>query len=369
MTWPAEDAAGAGCGEGREVGQAAGATVEEDSAGTVQCDAHASYTMVAIQRPGVSMSEWERQNDNVMVLDRVPGEAGLEHEGAAADRREDTASPSGPDALKYYLQDIRKTPLLTFEQEQKLAKRIALGDKEARARMIEANLRLVIVVGKRYINRGLPFPDIIAEGNLGLIRAVEKFQHQRGFRFSTYAWWWIRQSIERAIVNQVRIIRLPVHVSEVVNKYTRAVRNLTQQLGREPGAQEIAREMRISVSRVRAVSQLVRDCCSLEARIGDQEEDTLKDVLCDGNAPSSENIHDDGCRQRHINEWISQLPATERKVLELRYGLNREEPLTLMSIGKQFGLTRERVRQIENQAINKLKSLAKNRKIVLNDML
>ncbi len=235
--------------------------------------------------------------------------------------------------------------------------------------MIEANLRLVIVVGKQYINRGLPFPDIVEEGNLGLIRAVEKFQHRRGFRFSTYAWWWIRQSIERAIVNQVRIIRLPVHVSDIANKYTRTVRNLTQQLGREPGAQEIAGEMRISVQRVRAVSQLIRDGCSLETRIGDQGEDTLQDVLRDDNAASFVNSYDDGCRQKHINEWISQLPAVERKVIELRYGLNHEDPHTLVSIGKQFGLTRERIRQIENQAINRLKNLTRDRNIVLTDVL
>jgi RNA polymerase nonessential primary-like sigma factor len=315
------------------------------------------------------MREWEQHNDNMAVLDPTPEELELEHEGEGARRREDAASPGGPDAIKYYLKDIRKTALLTVEQEQALAKRVALGDEEARARMIEANLRLVIVIGKRYINRGLPFPDIIAEGNLGLIRAVEKFQYQRGFRFSTYAWWWIKQSIERAIVNQVRIIRLPVHVSAVVNKYKRTARNLTQQLRREPGAQEIAREMKISVHRVRAVSQLVRDACSLEMCIGDQEEDTLKEILSDENASSPVNSYDDGCRQKHITEWISQLPATERKVIELRYGLNHEDTHTLASISKQFGLTRERIRQIESQAINRLKNLTKGRNIVLNDML
>jgi RNA polymerase primary sigma factor/RNA polymerase nonessential primary-like sigma factor len=315
------------------------------------------------------MSEWEQQNDDVMVLDRPAEETGLEREGTAASAREDAASPGGADALKYYLKDIRRTPLLTFEQEQELAKKVALGDKDARARMIEANLRLVIVVGKRYINRGLPFPDIIEEGNIGLIRAVDKFQHQRGFRFSTYAWWWIRQSIERAIVNQVRIIRLPVHVSEAVNRYTRAVRSLTQKLGREPGTAEIAREMKISVHKVRAVSQIVRDVCSLETRIGDQEEETLKDVLSDDKVPSSADSCDHGCRKKHINDWISRLPATERRVLEMRYGLNRKDPLTLMSIGKQFGLTRERIRQLEHQAISKLKNMAKDRNIVLSDML
>ena len=281
----------------------------------------------------------------------------------------EAASSGGPDAIAYYLKDIRKTPLLTFEQEQELAKRVALGDKEARARMIEANLRLVVAIGKRYINRGLPFPDIIEEGNLGLIRAVEKFQYQQGFRFSTYAWWWIRQYIERAIVNQVRIIRLPVHVSEVANKYARTVRKMSHQLGREPDVQEIAREMKISVDRVRVVSQVVGDACSIDALIGDQKEDTLKDMLSDDSASSSVKSYDDGCRQKHINEWISQLPPAERRVLELRYGLNREDTHTLMSIGKQFGLTRERVRQIESKAISRLKNLVKDRNIVLNDML
>ena len=315
------------------------------------------------------MSEWEQQDDDMTVCERAPEEAGLEHEGNGISRRDDAVSPSSSDAIKYYLRDIRKTPLLTSEQEQELAKRIAHGDEEARERMIEANLRLVIVIGKRYINRGLPFPDIIAEGNLGLIRAVEKFEYQRGFRFSTYAWWWIKQSIERAIVNQVRIIRLPVHVSEVVNKYTRTVRTLRQELGREPGTEEIAAKMMISARKVRAVSQVVRDVYSLDTRISDQEEETLKDKLSDGNARSPLHSYDEGRRQKHINEWLSQLPDTERKVIELRYGLNSEDSHTLMHIGKQFGLTRERVRQIENKAIERLKKLTNNRNMVLNDML
>ena len=315
------------------------------------------------------MSEWEQQDDDMTVCERAPEEAGLEHEGNGISRRDDAVSPSSSDAIKYYLRDIRKTPLLTSEQEQELAKRIAHGDEEARERMIEANLRLVIVIGKRYINRGLPFPDIIAEGNLGLIRAVEKFEYRRGFRFSTYAWWWIKQSIERAIVNQVRIIRLPVHVSEVVNKYTRTVRTLRQELGREPGTEEIAAKMMISARKVRAVSQVVRDVYSLDTRISDQEEETLKDKLSDDNAHSPLHSYDEGRKQKHINEWLSQLPDTERKVIELRYGLNREDSHTLMHIGKKFGLTRERIRQIENKAIKRLKNLMNDRNMVLNDML
>ena len=310
------------------------------------------------------MSEWGQQNDGVMVLDRVSDETGQEREEKEAGPREGVG---GPDALSFYLKDIRENPLLTVQQEQELAKRIALGDEAARAQMIEANLRLVLAVGKRYLNRGLPFSDIIEEGNLGLIRAVEKFQHERGFRFSTYAWWWIKQAIERAIVNQVRIIRLPVHVSDVVNKYNRTLRILTLKLGREPEASEIAGVMKITVSRVRVVSQLVRDVCSLETPLGADE--TLQEVLSDANAPSPEDTYDDGRRQERINEWISHLRGTERKVLELRFGLNREDPHTLISIGKQIGLTRERVRQIENQAIAKLKSLLKSRNLAFGDLV
>ncbi len=315
------------------------------------------------------MREWDQQDDNVMVLDRAPEEPASAYEEKAASGREDAALPAGPDAIRYYLKDIRKIPLLTFEQEQELAKKIALGDENARAQMIEANLRLVIVIGKRYINRGLSFSDIIEEGNLGLMRAVGKFQHQRGFKFSTYAWWWIRQSIERALMNQVRLIRLPVHISVVVNKYKRTARKIEQQLGREPDAQEIAGGMKISLQKARAVSQLVRDVCSLDTRINGQEGEALQDVLSDDNAPSSENTCDEGCRQKHVKEWVSQLPAKERKIIEMRFGLNREDPRTLVNIGRQIGLTRERVRQLEYQAIKKLKKLVENRNVAFNDMV
>jgi RNA polymerase primary sigma factor/RNA polymerase nonessential primary-like sigma factor len=315
------------------------------------------------------MSEWEKQDDSVAVIEREPEEKSLEHEGNGASLRDDDASPRSPDGIKHYLREIRKTPLLTFEQEQKLAKTAGQGDEEARARMIEANLRLVIVIGKRYMNRGLPFSDIIAEGNIGLIRAVEKFQYQRGFRFSTYAWWWIKQAIERAIVNQARIIRLPVHVSAVVNKYTRALTKLQQQLGREPDTEEIAAEMKISARKVRALSQVVRDVYSLDTFISDEEDETFGDILRDDKARLPNHSYDEGRRQEHINEWLSQLPDIERNVIELRYGLKCKEPLTLVNVGKQFGLTRERIRQIENQAIARLKNLMKVRNMVLDDML
>jgi RNA polymerase primary sigma factor/RNA polymerase nonessential primary-like sigma factor len=279
------------------------------------------------------------------------------------------AGQRGLDAIKYYLKEIRKTPLLTFEQEQELAKQIAQGDQEARAKMIEANLRLVVAIGKKYINRGLQFSDIIEEGNLGLIRAVEKFQYERGFKFSTYASWWIKQAIERAIVNQTRTIRLPVHIAEIVNSYMRATRQLTQSLGREPQIEEIAKKMKVTIEKVRSISQVVRETYSLDMLIGDQEEDTLKDILQDTNALSPASFSDEIRRREHIDEWLQQLSVSERKVIELRFGLNDGEPKTLDSIGKEFGITRERVRQIETQALNKLRAITKRKKIDFEGMV
>lgn len=273
------------------------------------------------------------------------------------------------DVVQLYLKEMRKTPLLTFEEEQALAKRVAKGDMEARSKMIEANLRLVVAMGKRYIYRGLPFADILEEGNLGLIRAVEKFQYQRGFRFSTYASWWIRQAIERAIVNQSKIIRLPVHVAENAYRYTRAVRKLTQELRREPTAKEVALHMRISIQHARTLSQVLREVYSLDSLIGPEGDETLKDVIVDDQTPSPSAGVDEAGRRKQIEEWISELPQTERSVLELRYGLRSVPPQTLNSIGKKFGLTRERVRQIETQAIGRIRQLTKNRHIELGDVL
>ncbi len=315
-----------------------------------------------------------------MMMDaRYGSEDMLERENAEEEKKEEGAdgtaaakrksASSGLDAIKYYLKEIRKTPLLTFEQEQALAKRVAEGDQEARARMIEANLRLVVAIGKKYINRGLQFSDIIEEGNLGLIRAVEKFQYQRGFKFSTYASWWIKQAIERAIVNQTRTIRLPVHIAEIVNSYMRATRQLTQALGREPQTEEIAKKMKVTIEKVRSISQVVRETYSLDMLIGDQEEDTLKDILQDTNALSPASFSDEIRRREHIDEWLQQLSVSERRVVEMRFGLVDGESRTLDAIGKEFGITRERVRQIETQALNKLRAITRRKKIDLEGML
>jgi len=276
---------------------------------------------------------------------------------------------TGLDAIKYYLKEIRGIPLLTFEQEQDLGKRTAQGDQEARARMIESNLRLVVAIGKKYINRGLQFSDIIEEGNLGLIRAVEKFQYERGFKFSTYASWWIKQAIERAIVNQSRTIRLPVHIAEIVRAYVRAIRQLTQELGREPHIEEIAEKIGSTIEKVRGISQVVRETYSLDMLVGDQEEDTLREVLQDTNAVSPASFSDDISRKKQINEWLAQLSMSEYKVIEMRFGLTGGDSQTLDSIGKEFGITRERVRQIEVKALKKLRAITKLKKISLEVML
>lgn len=322
------------------------------------------------------MSERERSVDDVMgpktysdELEEKDAQEKLNQKDEQGGDNEGGSSQKGLDAIKYYLKEIRKTPLLTFEQEQSIAKKIAQGDQEARAGMIEANLRLVVAIGKKYINRGLPFSDIIEEGNLGLIRAVEKFQYQRGFKFSTYASWWIKQSIERAIVNQTRTIRLPVHIAEIVNSYMRATRQLTQKLGRDPSLEEVAKRMKVTIDKVRSISQVVRETYSLDMLIGDQEEDTLKDILQDTNAISPASVSEDIRRREHIDEWLKQLSVSEKKVVEMRFGLIDGDPMTLDSIGKEFGITRERVRQIETQALNKLRAITKRKKIDLEGML
>lgn len=292
-----------------------------------------------------------------------------DHDDPGKDRSTGRDKPAEQDAVSHYLKDIRKTNLLTRDEERELACRVALGDAEARQRMIESNLRLVVSIARRYLYAGLEFSDLIEEGNIGLIRAVEKFQCERGFKFSTYATWWIRQAIERAIVNQARTIRLPVHVATTVNAYTRAVRRLTQQDSREPRIEEIAELMQVSVTTARRVSQIVRETTSLDVLIGEEEEDTLKDVLQDGSIASPDVAAATARRNKDIREWLSHLTASERRVIELRYGLYDGDDRTLESIGREFGVTRERVRQKEVQALNKLRAISKERNVELAGML
>ena len=265
--------------------------------------------------------------------------------------------PAAPNAISHYLKEIRKTPLLTFAEEQELAKRARHGDKKARDRMIEANLRLVVAIGKKYVNRGLDFSDIIEEGNLGLIRAVDKFQYELGYKFSTYATWWIRQAIERAIANQTRTIRLPVHVALAVNVYRKAVQKLAQNLDREPQLEEVAEAMQITVEKTRRIAQVVKEPCSLDVFIGNQEEDTFLAMIQDDCTPSAEDRVDTGFRQKYVGKWLTRLSMNERAVLKMRFGFDDDEPKSLESIGKTIGITRERVRQIQAQGLNKLRAI------------
>ncbi len=314
--------------------------------------------------------------DELMDVECDEEQEECSHKGATEDRKSakngDGAGAGkgpGPDVIKYYLKEIRKYPLLTFAQEQELGRRVRKGDPEAKARMIESNLRLVVAMAKRYINRGVPFSDLIEEGNLGLIRAVEKFLPEKGFRFSTYAAWWIKQAVERAIVNQARVIRLPVHIAEEVNGYTRAVRHLTQQLRREPTDAEIAKKMRVRTDKVRSISEVQRETYSLDMTIGEQE-DTLKDIIRDDNQESPLTMINAMNRRRTLDSWLSQLSKHERNVIEMRFGLKSAAvPQTLNGIGRKYGITRERVRQIENQALHKLKQYSQNEHMTLEVML
>jgi len=284
---------------------------------------------------------------------------------------EDTKSypDDGQDAIKLYLKEIRASSLLSFDEEQDLAHKIAKGDGEARARMIESNLRLVVNIGKRYINRGLPFSDIIEEGNIGLIKAVEKFKPEKGFRFSTYASWWIKQSIERALVNQTRTIRLPVHISEVINTFVKVVRRLVQSLKREPTVEEIAAEMNTSPDQVKDIMQIIRKTHSLDTPIGNNEEGSLKDLIEDEASLSPAKVTEGIIRHEQILEWLEYLTENERKVVSLRFGLEDGEAQTLEVIGKEFGLTRERVRQIEASALTKLRSITKRKMIDMDSII
>ena len=259
------------------------------------------------------------------------------------------------DAIKIYLRDIQRTPLLDAASEKELAGRVENGDKDARNRMIESNLRLVVKIAKRYINRGLPFLDLIEEGNLGLIKAVERFSLAKECRFSTYATWWIRQSMERALVNQSRTIRLPVHISDAIYRMLRVVRGLSQELQREPSIPEIAESMKVKPSYVRQMMALLRRTCSIDAPIGDDTEHALIDTIQDFSTAAPPELLENINQYEMISGHFSNLSEVEMKILTLRFGLDDNEPQTLDVIGQQFGVTRERIRQVEAKSLEKLR--------------
>ena len=314
------------------------------------------------------------QIDDIFILfgdlgiDIIEGDEALDSDGlrgeAAAEQEQEGVIPAldlsvktlTSDPVRMYLKEIGKVPLLTAAQEVSLARRIERHDMAAKRKLIEANLRLVVSIAKRYVGRGMLFLDLIQEGNLGLIRAVEKFDYRKGYKFSTYATWWIRQAITRAIADQARTIRIPVHMVETINKLIRVQRQLLQDMGREPTPEEIATEMGTTPQKVREILKISQEPVSLETPIGEEEDSQLGDFIEDEDATMPVEAVSEIMQKEELNEVLSTLTHRERKVIELRFGLKGEHPRTLEEVGQKFGVTRERIRQIEAKTLAKLKS-------------
>ena len=278
----------------------------------------------------------------------------------------DLSIPEGisiDDPVRMYLKEIGKVPLLTAEEEIEIAKRLEAGDESAKQKLAEANLRLVVSIAKRYVGRGMLFLDLIQEGNLGLIKAVEKFDYRKGFKFSTYATWWIRQAITRAIADQARTIRIPVHMVETINKLIRVSRQLLQQYGREPTPEEIAAEMGISEAKVREIIKIAQEPVSLETPIGEEEDSHLGDFIPDDDAPAPAEAASFTLMKEQLMDVLDTLTPREEKVLRLRFGLDDGHQRTLEEVGKEFNVTRERIRQIEAKALRKLRHPSRSKKL------
>ncbi len=313
-----------------------------------------------LETNGVDVLRVTEDDDEDIVLDTEdePTEEELENiETAVPD------SVSIEDPVRMYLKEIGKVPLLTAEEEVYLAKKMEAGDGEAKKKLAEANLRLVVSIAKRYVGRGMLFLDLIQEGNLGLIKAVEKFDYRKGYKFSTYATWWIRQAITRAIADQARTIRIPVHMVETINKLIRVQRQLLQELGREPYPEEIAKEMNLPVERVREIQKISQEPVSLETPIGEEEDSHLGDFIQDDNVPVPAEAAAFTLLKEQLVEVLNTLTDREQKVLRLRFGLDDGRARTLEEVGKEFQVTRERIRQIEAKALRKLRHPSRSRKL------
>ncbi|MGN8630965.1 RNA polymerase sigma factor RpoD [Blautia sp. HCP3S3_G3] len=309
-----------------------------------------------------------RTTENVddLILDEDIDLDKLDEEEEIDMEKIDLSVPEGvsiEDPVRMYLKEIGKVPLLSADEEIKLAQRMEQGDESAKKRLAEANLRLVVSIAKRYVGRGMLFLDLIQEGNLGLIKAVEKFDYRKGYKFSTYATWWIRQAITRAIADQARTIRIPVHMVETINKLIRVSRQLLQELGREPSPEEIAREMDMSEARVREILKIAQEPVSLETPIGEEEDSHLGDFIQDDNVPVPADAAAFSLLKEQLNEVLSTLTEREQKVLRLRFGLDDGRARTLEEVGKEFNVTRERIRQIEAKALRKLRHPSRSRKL------
>ncbi len=320
-----------------------------------------SFDLVDFDDPDIDLlndededtSEEDERNSGVIIKDS--GEIEIN----------ETGSKNIPtdDPVRMYFKEIGKVPLLTADEERELAIRIEQGDEEAKKKLCESNLRLVVSIARRYLNRGLSFLDLIQEGNLGLIKAVEKFDYTKGYKFSTYATWWIRQAITRSIADQARTIRIPVHMVETINKLIRISRQLLQEYGREPTSEEIAKEMGITVEKVREIKKISQDPVSLETPIGEEEDSHLGDFIPDEDIPSPVDAAAYSMLQKQLREVLDTLSEREKKVLILRFGLDDGRPRTLEEVGKEFNVTRERIRQIEAKALRKLRHPSRSKKL------
>ena len=319
-----------------------------------------------LEASGVDVLRITDSNADDMILDDDDADIDkLDEEEIELDKI-DLSVPEGvsiEDPVRMYLKEIGKVPLLSAEEEIELAKRMENGDEAAKKRLAEANLRLVVSIAKRYVGRGMLFLDLIQEGNLGLIKAVEKFDYRKGYKFSTYATWWIRQAITRAIADQARTIRIPVHMVETINKLIRVSRQLLQELGREPTPEEIAKEMDMSVDRVREILKISQEPVSLETPIGEEEDSHLGDFIQDDNVPVPADAAAFTLLKEQLVEVLSTLTDREQKVLRLRFGLDDGRARTLEEVGKEFNVTRERIRQIEAKALRKLRHPSRSRKL------
>ena len=311
-------------------------------------------------------------NKGIEIVDEIPevepmDDADISEIEAAPEEVDiDLTIPEGvsiDDPVRMYLKEIGRVPLLSADEEIELAKRMEMGDEEAKRRLAEANLRLVVSIAKRYVGRGMLFLDLIQEGNLGLIKAVEKFDYNKGYKFSTYATWWIRQAITRAIADQARTIRIPVHMVETINKLIRVSRQLLQELGREPSPEEIAKEMDVSVERVREIMKIAQEPVSLETPIGEEEDSHLGDFIEDQDAPAPAEAASFMLLKEQLEEVLETLTPREEKVLRLRFGLDDGRARTLEEVGQHFGVTRERIRQIEAKALRKLRHPSRSKKL------
>ena len=339
----------------------------DELVGEYELDQSSRDTIIeTLEASGVEVTSAVAEEDFDDILDLDADEEEFEDmvKDAEEDNFEDIEKNMAiDDPVRMYLKEIGKVPLLTAEEELELAKRMEEGDEEAKKKLCEANLRLVVSIAKRYVGRGMQFLDLIQEGNLGLIKAVDKFDWHKGFKFSTYATWWIRQAITRSIADQARTIRIPVHMVETINKQIRITRQLLQELGRDPSPEEIAKEMEIPVEKVREISKIAQEPVSLETPIGEEEDSHLGDFIPDEDVPSPADAAAFSMLKDQLNEVLATLTDREQEVLRLRFGLDDGRQRTLEEVGQQFNVTRERIRQIEAKALRKLRHPNRSRRL------